>query len=517
MLINVRIRGLVMGLFSLIVCINICLAQVPAEHLSVWLRADKNVIIDRDSVLQWNDCSANQVTTFSVMQLKPLFVSNAINGKPAVRFNGRNNGLLSTQPINSFEKLRGTIIIVMKTNGRSYQSSVGSGNVLSTYIGNGMAWQFSSTTTKFSFYDGNGGEGTQVGLGTPSDWCITSLVRIEDTLVDFYFNGRVQNNFPVKGIPSTINTLKIGYNGSKSLNPSAVTEVFNGDIAEILIYDIALSEDQLASLHDYLFNKYAINQAPKPYYQQFWFYALIGLIIVLMILLIWKFNQTRKIKKQLAILAVQQALDKERKRIAGDMHDEIGSGISRIALLTQVLKQQIKDENLHGNLDKLKSISQDLGGQLNEMIWSVNPEQDKLDRLLGYIRYYVVELMEENNINVSIDFPDVVNDKNILPDFRMHLFYITKESVNNALKYSGTDKLEMYFRIDENDNFYFSIKDFGKGFDPENVRAFSNGLSSLKNRAKTIGCELEIVTELGKGTEIRVSGIVKYYESSSVG
>jgi signal transduction histidine kinase len=199
------------------------------------------------------------------------------------------------------------------------------------------------------------------------------------------------------------------------------------------------------------------------------------------------------------------------------MHDEIGSGISRIALLTQVLKQQIKDENLHGNLDKLKSISQDLGGQLNEMIWSVNPEQDKLDRLLGYIRYYVVELLEENNINVSIDFPDLLNDKNILPDFRMHLFYITKESVNNALKYSGTVKMELNFRIDEYDKFLYSIKDFGKGFDPENVRAFSNGLSSLRNRAKSIGCELEIDTKTGQGTEIRVSGIVKYYESSSEG
>ncbi|HQF29326.1 MAG TPA: histidine kinase [Bacteroidia bacterium] len=517
MLINVRIRGLVIGLFSLVACINVCIAQVPVEHLSVWFRADKNVVIDRDSVLQWNDCSANQVSTFSVMQLKPILVSNAINGKPAVRFNGRSNGLLSSQPIKSFETLRGTIIIVMKTNGRSYQSSVGSGNVLSTYIGDGMAWQFSSTTSKFSFYDGNGGEGTQIGLGNPLDWCITSLVRKADTLVDFYFNGRVQNNFPVKGIPSNINTLKIGYNGSKSLNPSAITEVFNGDIAEILIYDVALSEDQLASIHDYLFNKYAINQAPKPYYQQFWFYALIVLVIVLLILLIWKFSQTRRIKKQLAILAVQQALDKERKRIAGDMHDEIGSGISRIALLTQVLKQQIKDENLHGNLDKLKSISQDLGGQLNEMIWSVNPEQDKLDRLLGYIRYYVVELLEENNINVSIDFPDLLNDKNILPDFRMHLFYITKESVNNALKYSGTVKMELNFRIDEYDKFLYSIKDFGKGFDPENVRAFSNGLSSLRNRAKSIGCELEIDTKTGQGTEIRVSGIVKYYESSSEG
>jgi NarL family two-component system sensor histidine kinase LiaS len=129
----------------------------------------------------------------------------------------------------------------------------------------------------------------------------------------------------------------------------------------------------------------------------------------------------------------------------------------------------------------------------------------------------VVELLEENNINVSIDFPDLLNDKNILPDFRMHLFYITKESVNNALKYSGTVKMELNFRIDEYDKFLYSIKDFGKGFDPENVRAFSNGLSSLRNRAKSIGCELEIDTKTGQGTEIRVSGIVKYYESSSEG
>ena len=515
MLISFRIRGLVIGLYSLLACFHLCYGQVPSDHLSIWLRADKNLILENDSVTQWNDCSENHITTLSVMLRKPLLIPNAINGKPAVRFNGRNNGLMSSQVVRSFENLRGTVIVVMKTNGKSYQSSVGSGNVLSTYMGDGMAWQFSSTTQKFSFYDGNGGEGMQVGMGTPGDWCITSLVRKADTIVDFYFNGRVQNDFPVKNVGSTINTLKIGFNGSQSRMPEAITEVFNGDIAEILIYDIALTDDQIAEIHDYLFSKYNINQAPKPYYQQFWFYALIALVIILVILLIWKFNQTRKIKEQLAILAVQQALDKERKRIAGDIHDEIGSGISRIALLTQVLKQQVKDENLHGNLDKLKSISQDLGGQLNEMIWSVNPEQDKLDRLLGYIRYYVVELLEENKIEVEIDFPEVVNNKNILPDFRMHLFYITKESVNNALKYSGTNKMKLHFTIDERDRFFYSIKDFGKGFDQNNVRAFSNGLSSLKNRANAIGCELEIVTELEKGTEIRLSGIVKYYESSS--
>ncbi len=491
-------------------------AQIPLNQLSAWFKADEGIVVAGDSVLSWKDCSTNGYTALAQTPTKPILIHAALNNLPSLKFNGFNSGMKTVDSVASFEQKRGTIVVVMKVNGRSLTSSVGSGNVFSTYNGPGIVWQFNATPMKYSFYDGVGAEELVAPGAVPLNWAIVTLVRSTDSTMDFYYDGRYQHSIPVKNLPSNATTIKIGYNGGSHFGGDYVAEVLNGEVAEIILYTRSLDAQELSTVHHYLSDKYNLPLQAAPYYEQLWFYGLLVLLVVLLVLLLVKYAQNRSMKRQLTQLAIQQALEAERKRIAGDMHDEIGSGISRIVLLSQLIRQQQDASDARDNLDKLKSISQQLSGQLNELIWSVNPEQDQLESLLGYIRYYAFELLDEHTVELVTHFPSQLPVGNISPDFRRNLFSITKEALNNVLKYADTARVELSFEVIGKADFLYSIRDFGKGINPDQVRLFSNGMLSMKSRAEAIGCRLEITSIPGAGTAILLSGTINYYQSSTV-
>lgn len=478
----------------------------------IWLKANEGIVDSNNKVI-WKDASGNKFDATCTTPENPQLYPNAINGLPAFLFNGIGTGF-QTPAVPTFKNKRGSIILVLKVNARSLTSSVGLGSVVSTFNGEGITWQFLANTKQFYYYDGTNGVSFNVSESILNQWQIITLVRGTDSLMDIYRNGRIQNNFFIRNNQPDINTLKIGYNGQR-FDEENVKEVWNGFVAEIIVYNKALNENELDLIHRYLSKKYNIPLLPPPYYFQLWFYVLLGAVLFLLSMLIIKFIQNNRMKKKLKLVSLQQALEQERKRIARDMHDEIGSGLSRIALLSQTINQK-KDNDININLQKLKNISQHLGNQLNEMIWSINPEQDKLDNLMGYIRSHVADLLEENCIDYEIEFPEKTYPFELLPEWRRNIFLITKEVINNALKYSGTKKVKLSFRVIDSDRFIYIIRDFGKGFSVEENREFGHGLKNIKHRAEEIGCEIKIDSLIHEGATVTLTGKINYYQSGKL-
>ncbi|MFV0605259.1 MAG: tetratricopeptide repeat protein [Niabella sp.] len=187
-----------------------------------------------------------------------------------------------------------------------------------------------------------------------------------------------------------------------------------------------------------------------------------------------------------------------RSQIASDLHDDMGSSLSSIHIFSELLrKQDSKSEEL---LSKIEENAKDTLEALDDIIWLVKPSNDKFSNLSMHISQYAVPLFEGKDIDFEIDFADSISEVPLPMETRRNIFLIIKESVNNLVKYSQCK--EALIRAEhDGENIIFTIKDNGKGFDPEMITN-RNGLKNLKNRAKQINADLKINSTIGKGTTI---------------
>ncbi len=187
-----------------------------------------------------------------------------------------------------------------------------------------------------------------------------------------------------------------------------------------------------------------------------------------------------------------------RTQIASDLHDDMGSSLSSIHIFSELLrKQDHKSEEL---LNKIEENAKETLDALDDIIWLVKPSNDKFSNLSMHIGQYAVPLFEGKNINAQIDFPDWISETPLPMESRRNIFLIIKESINNLIKYS--DCTEALVKAEYvNDDILFTVKDNGKGFNPEMLTT-RNGLKNLKARAGQINAVLNIQSAPGEGTLI---------------
>lgn len=240
-----------------------------------------------------------------------------------------------------------------------------------------------------------------------------------------------------------------------------------------------------------------------PFWQRTWFYILCGAALLASVVLITRTVTQRKIKDRLRRLEKQQAIEAERNRISKDMHDEIGSGLTRIALMTELMQTQKQlDEKTKEEVSEIAGSTRQLVETMSEIIWALNPQNDRLENLLAYLREQTLHYFEPFNISYQVQFPDRVPDIQLSNEQRRSLFLVTKEALNNALKHSGASYIELAACIEE-EKILFSIKDDGVGFHPAAARAGANGIRNMQQRMNDIHGGIEWISLDGKGTEVR--------------
>jgi signal transduction histidine kinase len=215
-------------------------------------------------------------------------------------------------------------------------------------------------------------------------------------------------------------------------------------------------------------------------------FILLGLISFL----VYKYFHTRQ---QLKLQAL-------RNKISSDLHDDVGSTLSSIYIFSEMARQQSKE--VIPMLDTIGESSKKMLDAMADIVWTINPENDDLEKILDRMRSFAYELLRAKNIDFQFEADEDLHQMKLPMDVRKNLYLIFKEATNNMVKYADADKA--YFAIkEENKNLTMIVSDNGKGFDVN--KSFSgNGLKSMQKRAKEIGGALRIESHPQVGTRLEL-------------
>jgi two-component system, NarL family, sensor histidine kinase DesK len=192
-------------------------------------------------------------------------------------------------------------------------------------------------------------------------------------------------------------------------------------------------------------------------------------------------NERKEFEKQMAVMAAKQ---EERNRISADMHDELGSGVTAIRLMSEIMKSR-----LHGDvvpeLEKISNSANELLGKMNTIIWTMKSSNDTLESLVAYIRAHAIEYFDSTPIECKVQVPAVIPQTDVSGEKRRNIFLSIKESLNNAMKHSQATQLSIIISATDN-RLVIRVADNGVGIDAEKLRRFGNGLSNMRRRMESI-------------------------------
>ncbi len=237
---------------------------------------------------------------------------------------------------------------------------------------------------------------------------------------------------------------------------------------------------------------FVINPA---WWETWWFYSLTVLAIGSLIAFISSYRYRHLL-----------AIEKMRSKISADLHDSVGSGLSEISILAELLNTQISEDkkDFKSALNNISTISRSLIESMSDIVWLVNPKKDTLKDLFNRLQMSYHEVLKYTDIDLLVENLDELETIKLPMNFRQHLYLIFKEAINNAIKYSGGDLLNLKIQTAGN-NLTVIFSDNGIGF-KQNEKEMGNGLINMKNRAKEIGGKIEYFSEENKGTIITFKG-----------
>jgi two-component sensor histidine kinase len=202
-------------------------------------------------------------------------------------------------------------------------------------------------------------------------------------------------------------------------------------------------------------------------------------------------------------------IEKLRNKISLDLHDDIGSTLSSISILSDMALHGKKNteperENM---LKEIKENSISLMEKMDDIVWSINPKNDSLINLFTRIQSFASKLFEAKEINYQINIGENIKNVRLPMEFRQHIYLIMKEAINNLVKYS--DCTEARINVSNQSSLLsISIMDNGKGFDTQKAVS-GNGIMSMKKRAEMMKAHIEIQSEKDKGTGVNLSVKIK--------
>jgi ligand-binding sensor domain-containing protein/two-component sensor histidine kinase len=234
-----------------------------------------------------------------------------------------------------------------------------------------------------------------------------------------------------------------------------------------------------------------------PIWQRWWFVTLVVLTVGLGVSVIYRYRVGRLIE-----------LERVRTRIATDLHDDIGSSLSQIALLSEVVRRRVNrdDPPVRESLAQIAGSSRELVDSMSDIVWAIDPRRDHLSDLTQRMRRFASEVFTARNIEFRFQERAEAEDMKLGADVRRQVFLIFKESVNNIVRHSACTQADIEFRV-EHGWLTLNVSDDGKGFDSED-ESDGHGLVSMRERAEALGGDLDVISHNGHGTTVRLRASV---------
>ncbi len=239
-----------------------------------------------------------------------------------------------------------------------------------------------------------------------------------------------------------------------------------------------------------------------PWWQTWWFLLCMIAVFAGLVALVVRSYFKRRLEKQRVILEKQQAVEKERTRIATDMHDDFGASLSRIKFLSEKLQFEKGDtRKMNEDLGKISAYSDEMAEKMGEIVWALNQRYDSSGDLVSFCRSYASEFLEDKHIRLHFESSDNADIK-IKGEVRRNIFLVMKEALHNIVKHA--EATAVHITIHCHNHLQVVIQDNGKGFDSSSVRPFANGLENMKKRVEEIGGEIRFENQNGTRISIRV-------------
>jgi len=243
------------------------------------------------------------------------------------------------------------------------------------------------------------------------------------------------------------------------------------------------------------------------FWQAGWFIALASLGLLASVGGTVRMVEKRKHQRRLKLLEQERALERERARIAQDLHDDLGSSLTRISLLSDLARA---DKDSPGQVEAhAQKISQSAGQTvraLEEIVWALRPGSDSLQSLVEYIAHFANELFEGDSARCRLDLPQDLPARSLPPEMRHNIFLVVKEALTNALKHARAREVRLQAKASAK-TLEIVVQDDGQGFEAQGLPpkpGKHQGLGNMRRRAEDMGGTVAVESAPGKGTVVRL-------------
>jgi signal transduction histidine kinase len=219
-----------------------------------------------------------------------------------------------------------------------------------------------------------------------------------------------------------------------------------------------------------------------------WLWAAGGGLVIVLLALALSWQRQRMLR----LRAVMEGQDQERQRIAKEIHDDIGTGLTSILYLSDGLKEE--EEQAVG---KIGNTARELIDKMDEIVWSMNKDYDTLEDLLAFLRHHIAEWMDVPGIDTHIDFPDEVPALTITGEQRRNIYLVVKEALHNVIGHAEATTVNIKAAIHR--GLEIEIRDNGKGLPEGPTRRWGNGLKNMRQRMEHLGGKFELTGGDGAG------------------
>ena len=253
-----------------------------------------------------------------------------------------------------------------------------------------------------------------------------------------------------------------------------------------------------------------------PAFWQTWWFRISGGILTAVAGggIVW-LDARRRMRRKLERFERERAVERERARIAKDIHDDLGARLTRISLLTDSVPiEEVHPPKAAEALSRIFWTTHEITQAMDEIVWAINPQHDTLDSLALYFGKFVQEFLEGTDVRCRLDMPLELPNWHVDAEVRHNLFLAFKESLNNVMRHAEATEVRVSLTTKAN-SFTLLVEDHGKGFATasspggdtfESQFTGRNGLTNMRQRLRQIGGQCEINSTLG--TETRVEFFV---------
>jgi signal transduction histidine kinase len=239
-----------------------------------------------------------------------------------------------------------------------------------------------------------------------------------------------------------------------------------------------------------------------PFWKTWWFRSMVAAAIFALVVGSVYYVSTQNLQRQLASLRQQEALERERARIARDLHDQLGANLTQVALLGELAEADKKvPEEVEAHARQISQTARETTHALDEIVWTVNPSNDTLDGLINYICKYAQEYFALADLRYRLEVPPQLPNTPISPELRHNVFLAAKECVNNIVKHAQASSVWLRLRLEPN-RFTLEIEDNGKGLDADAEKKGRSGLRNMRKRMEDLGGEFAVMHGAEGGTKI---------------